>query len=89
VRLIFRPRSLRPKQLKVNAPWRDDTTHLVVPPLEFMRRVELPLWGDQNHWCYISYGSRPCENSVFARSRASSTFQIGPGSTIGIAGGVR
>lgn len=37
------------------------------------------------------YRPRPCENQVFARSRSSaeSTFQIGPGSTIDIAGGGR
>jgi hypothetical protein len=37
----------------------------------------------------VGRGSRVCENSVFAWTLAQSTFQIGPGSTIGIAGGVR
>lgn len=38
---------------------------------------------------YDSIKLRLCENSVFARPRAKSTFQIGPESMIGIMGGVR
>lgn len=43
--------------LKPKTSWHDDTTHMVMSPLEFMRlRIELPLCGKQIDWCYVGKG---------------------------------
>jgi len=44
---------------------------------------------DLHHLLLAGLPAHLCENSTCASLRAKSTFQIGPGSTIGTAGGVR
>ena len=49
--------------LKLKTLWRDGTTHLVMSPLESIKLfIQRSLCGRKIRWCYVSCGSRLCEN---------------------------
>ena len=57
-------------ELKLKTPWRDSTTHLVMPPLEFKQPIHRPLSGGQIHGRDVSRGCAPCKGGAFQRVQA-------------------